>query len=121
MDAPEWQTGTWYEKFGGTPSKADWEKLIGYKYESREKNVGEFDLDSSIMEMMPYSKTMRMLHKVIELVMARSNGGRINYDNPEFKMMMLGATDSAIRNVAICGGIGDRIIEALLKRANKGK
>ena len=121
VDAPEWQTGTWYEKFEGAPCKADWEKLIGYKYESHEKNVGEFDLDSSIMEMMPCSKTMRMLHKAIELVMARSNGGRINYDNPEFKMMMLGATDSAIRNVAICGGIGDRIIEALLKRANKGK
>lgn len=118
---PEELSGTWYETFSGTPGKSDWEKLIGYKYEGTENKVGEFDLDSTIMEMAPYSKTMRGLKRIIELLMARSNGGSVNYDNPEFKMMVLSAADSAIRNIAICGGVGEKVIELLLKRANKGK
>lgn len=121
IKAPDCLAGTWYETLCGVPSKADWEKLIGYKYESREKTLGEFDLDSTIMEMAPYSKTMRGLKKIIELLMAKSNGGKVDYDNPEFKMMVLSAADSAIRNIAICGGVGERVIELLLKRANKGK
>ena len=121
IEAPAWQAGSWYETLSGTPNKADWEKLLGHKFESCEKTVGEFDMDSSIMEMMPYSKTMAKLNRMIELVMARSNGGSVNYDNPEFKMMMLSASDSAIRNISISTGISEKIIEALVKRANKGK
>lgn len=121
IEAPKWQKDSWYERLSGTPSKSDWEKLLGYKYVSREKTVGEFDMDSSIMEMMPYSKTMAKLNRIIELVMARTNGGSVNYDNPEFKMMMLSAADSAIRNISISTGISEKIIETLVKRANKGK
>ena len=121
IKTPEALLGTWYESLSGKPNKEDWEKLIGCKYESIERIVGEFDLDSTIMEMAPYSKTMRLLKRGIELVMARHNGGKVDYENPEFKMMVMSAADSAIRNVAICGGIGDGITEWLLKRANKGK
>lgn len=121
INAPENLSGTWYETLCGKPSKADWEKLIGYKYESEQRKVGEFDLDSTIMEMAPNSRTMRILKRAIELVMARHNGGKVDYENPEFKMMVMSAADSAIRNVAICGGIGDGITEWLLKRANRGK
>ena len=121
IKSPDYLSGTWYETLCGKPGKADWEKLIGYKYESEQRKPGEFDIDSTIMEMAPYSKTLRTLKRIIELVMARSNGGSINYDNPEFKMMVMSAADSAIRNVAICGGIGDSVVEWLLKRANKGK
>ena len=120
-EAPEWQAGSWYEAPSGEPNKGDWEKLLGYKYESYEKRVGEFDMDSSIMEMMPYSKTMAKLNRIIELVMARSNGGSVDYSNPEFKMMMLSAADSAIRNISISTGISEKIIEALVRRANRGK
>lgn len=121
INASEHLSGTWYETLCGKPSKEDWEKLIGFKYESEQKRVGEFDFDSTIMEMAPHSKTMRTLKRIIELVMARSNGGSINYDNPEFKMMVMSACDCAIRNIAICGGVGEKLIELLLKRANNGK
>ena len=121
LEAPQWQAGSWYESLCGTPDRESWEKLLGYKYESREKTQGEFDMDSSIMEMMPYSKTMKKLYRLIELVMARSNGGSVDYSNPEFKMMMLSAADSAIRNISISAGISEKIIEALVKRANRGK
>ena len=121
IEAPEWQAGSWYETLDGEPDESDWEKLLGYKYESREKTLGEFDMDSSIMEMMPCSKTMAKLNRIIELVMARSNGGSVDYSNPEFKMMMLSAADSAIRNISISTGISEKIIEALVRRANRGK
>lgn len=121
IKSPEQLSGTWYETLCGKPGKADWEKLIGYKYESEQRKPGEFDIDSTIMEMAASSKTMRLLKRAIELVMARHNGGKVDYDNPEFKMMVMSAADSAIRNVAICGGIGDGVVEWLLKRANRGK
>ena len=121
IKTPDHLAGTWYETLEGTPSENDFEKLVGHKHVTREKKPGEFDLDSTVMEMAPYSKTMSMLKKIIEFVMARSNGGKVDYSNPEFKMMVMSAADSAIRNIAICGGIGDKTVEALLKRANRGK
>ena len=49
-----------------------------------------------------------------------ANGGR-NYDNPEFRMMMACSVGSAIRNICICGGVPERVIELLLKIANRRK
>ncbi len=112
--------GTWYESLVGKPQKSDLEKLMGRKYEVHEKKPGEFDLDSSVDEMMPYSAVMRLLYRVITLVMKKANGIKDEND-PTLRMMMTAASGSAIRNLCICGGVPETVIMQLLKLANKSK
>ena len=117
---PDALRGSWYETLKGTPGDKDWEALLGYRYESTIKHQGEFDMDSSIEDMMPFSRLMRGLYKIVEFVMGISCGGR-NYSNPEFKMMMSCATGCAIRNISICGGVPEGIIQRLINAANRRK
>ncbi len=118
VSTPEALKGTWYEQLEGAPKAEEWHRLIGYKFESKPKAQGSFDMDSSLEEMAPYSWGARRLYKLIELVMGFSQGGR-DYSNPAFKMMMSCAVESSVRNLIICGGVPERLIEMLIKSANK--
>ncbi len=113
-------SGTWYASPVGKPSPDDFERLLGRKYTEREKRPGEFDLDSSVSEMMPYSAVMRLLYRLIALVLKKANGIKDEND-PTFKMMMSAASDSAIRNLCICGGVPESVITVLLNLANKSE
>ena len=112
--------GTWYETLRGAPSKEEWHRLLGYEFESRPKTQGEFDMDSSVEDMMPYSWFARRLYKIVELVMGITQGGR-DYSNPAFKMMMACSVGSAVRNICICGGVPEKLMELLIKSANRKK
>lgn len=111
--------GTWYERPVGKPSLTDLTRLLGHGYTKQEKRQGEFDLDSSVDEMMPYSGVMRFLYKLIAVVMSRANGCKRDMSDPTFRMMMSSASGSAIRNLCICGGVPESVINALLRIANK--
>ncbi len=113
--------GTWYEKPEGKPNLDDFRRLTGYEHEEAENGRGKFDLDSSVDEMMPYSAVMRFLYKVIAAVMSRANGCKRDMNDPTFRMMMSSATGSAIRNLCICGGVPEWVIELLMKLADKSK
>lgn len=114
-------SGTWYANPVGKPVPQDFERLLGYKYEVHEKVPGEFDLDSSVYEMMPCSGVMRLLHKVIAIVLSRANHCKRDMSDPTFRMMMSSASGSAIRNLCICGGVPESVIELLVRLANKSK
>lgn len=118
LSTPEVLKNTWYENPQGAPKTEEWHRLLGYRFESRPKKQGEFDMDSSLEEMAPYSRAVRRLYKIIELVMGLSHGGR-DYSNPAFKMMMSCAVGSAVRNLAICGGVPEKLLKLLIKSANK--
>ncbi|MDO4816140.1 MAG: glycoside hydrolase family 3 C-terminal domain-containing protein [Bacillota bacterium] len=118
LNTPEELKGTWYETLQSTPSAEEWHRLLGFDFESRPKAQGEFDMDSSLEEIVPYSWAARRLYKAIELVMGASQGGR-DYSNPAFKMMMSCAVESSVRNLAICGGVPEGLLKMLIKSANK--
>lgn len=119
LEGSEKLKGTWYETLDGEPTHADFEKLIGRAHSPKEAIKGEYTMDNTVGEMMKDSRVMRILHRVIELVMSRGFGGRVDYSDPEFKMMMSCASDASIRNLSIGGGINERVIELLLRLANK--
>ena len=119
VPVPDWQAGSWYETLEGTPSRAELEKRLGRKIETREVKKGEFDMDSSVEEMAPHSRLMRALYKAIELVIARPYGGKADYDNPEFAMMMTCAAGCSIRNLCLSGGVPEGIVKLLVRIANK--
>ena len=118
VSTPEALKNTWYESLEGAPGAEEWHRLIGYKFESKPKTQGSFDMDSSLEEMAPFSWGARRLYKAVELVMGFSQGGR-DYSNPAFKMMMSCAVGSSVRNLIICGGVPEKLIEILIKSANK--
>ena len=118
VPVPEWQAGSWYETLEGTPSREDFEKRLGRKITDSTPQKGSFDTDNSITEMMPYSALMRLLHKAVEFVVSRPYGGKADYDNPAFAMMMSCAADCSIRNLALCGGVPEGIVKLLVKIAN---
>jgi len=117
---PEWQKGHWYETMSGTPTHEDFERMMDIEISPSEPKKGEFTLDSSVIDMMPYSKLMRTIYRIIEGVMMVSCR-TADRNSPELKMMMTGAADSAVRNLSICGGLNYHVVERLVDIANGKK
>lgn len=121
LTVPEWQTGSWYETLAGNPSREEWEKVMGHSVAIvSEKKKGQFVLDNSCMEMKDSSLVMKIQYKVTENIIAKSFGGKKDYSDPAFKMMMICATDCPLRAVVICSGgtVSDSLAKGLLEMAN---
>ncbi len=118
-DAPEWQSGSWYETLSGAPSKEDWVKLYGKEPVSDENpDKGEFTKDNTVIEMMDKSWVMRTMYRAIEKVMIKKHGGKKNCDTPEFRLMMYSTVDCPLRNMQMLSGTKDKIFDGLLLMAN---
>ncbi len=121
LTVPEWQTGSWYESLAGNPSREEWEKVMGHSVAIvSEEKKGQFVLDNSCMEMKDSSLVMKIQYKVTENIIAKSFGGKKDYSDPAFKMMMICAVDCPLRAVVICSGgtVSDSLAKGLLEMAN---
>ena len=105
LAAPAWQAGSWYESCSGKPDRRSWEAMLGREYTPPRLEKGSFTMDNTVDEMRIYSLVMRLMYKAIELVVARGNGGRADYDNQQFRMQMASSAGAPLRNLQICGGI----------------
>ena len=72
------------------------------------------------MEMKDSSLVMKIQYKVTENIIAKSFGGKKDYSDPAFKMMMICAVDCPLRAVIICSGgtVSDSLAKGLLEMAN---
>lgn len=121
LEAPEWQRGSWYETLSGKPSREDWEKAMGHPVAvALEAQKGEFTLDNSCLEMKDSSLIMKIQYKVTENIIAKSFGGKKDYSDPAFKMMMVCSTDCPLRAAIISSGgaMSDSLARGLLEMAN---
>ncbi|MDE7249542.1 MAG: glycoside hydrolase family 3 C-terminal domain-containing protein, partial [Lachnospiraceae bacterium] len=121
LTVPEWQTGSWYETLADNPSREEWEKVMGHSVAIvSEEKKGQFVLDNSCLEMKDSSLVMKIQYKVTENIIAKSFGGKKDYSDPAFKMMMICATDCPLRSVVICSGgsVSDSLAKGLLEMAN---
>ncbi len=119
IEAPKWQSGSWYETMDGAPSKEDFVKLYGKEPVSDENpKKGEFTKDNTVIEMKDQSFVMRLLYKGIEKTMIKKFGGKKNCDTPEFRMFMSSSIDSPLRNMQILTATKDKIFDGLLDMAN---
>ncbi len=118
VPAPVWQNGSWYEAPKGTPAQSQWELLLGRKYTEVIPTKGQFTMDNTVMEMMEHSLVMKIMYKATEKVIAKGFGGKIDYDDPEFKMLMASSAGSPLRSMQISGGIKGGIMEGMLHMAN---
>lgn len=121
LSAPEWQNGSWYETLSGDPTREEWEQLMGYAVPVAADPVkGQFDMNSTCMEMKDTSLIMKLQYKVTERIVAKGFGGKRDLSDPAYRMMLTAATDCPMRSVVISSGgiMSDSLAKGLLYMAN---
>lgn len=109
---------SWYWSTSGKPSPDDWEKTLGREYIAPVLKKGSFTMDNTVEEMKDYSLIMRIMYKATEGVIAKQFGGKKDYSNPEFRMLIKASAGGPLRGMQISGGIKGGIFEGLLEMAN---
>jgi beta-glucosidase len=118
VKVPKWQKDSWYETCKGVLSRTEWEKMLGRKYVPYKAVKGQYTMESSVEEMKEHSLIMKIMYKAVEKTIAKGFDGRIDYENPEFRMLMNASAGSPIRSIQISGGIKGGIFEGLVAMAN---
>ena len=116
--APGWQPGSWYESCEGKPTQQGWEAMIGKSYTPTTAKKGSFTMENSVMDMKDHSLMMKIMYKAVEKVIAKGNGGKVDYENPEFRMMMNASAGGPLRSMQISGGMKGGVIPGMLEIAN---
>ncbi len=108
----------WYTNLVDLPSQKDFETLLGRKIEAHTVKKGHYTMQNTIMEMKEDSFVMKMVFKVIENMMAKKFGGKKDYKNPSFKMMVIMAADCSLSGMKINAGMNNYLVEGLVEIAN---
>ena len=121
LAAPDWQKGSWYETLQGLPTDAEFEKLCGSPLQSDpEPKKGAFTMEHSTMELKDISAVMMQMFKDTEATIAKSFGGKADYSDPTFKMMVMSGADAPLRAAVLssCGMFPANLAEGMLAIAN---
>lgn len=121
LAAPDWQKGSWYETLQGLPTDAEFEKLCGSALQSDpEPKKGAFTMEHSTMELKDISAVMMQMFKGTEATIAKSFGGKADYSDPTFKMMVMSGADAPLRAAVLssCGMFPANLAEGMLAIAN---
>lgn len=118
LAAPAWQAGSWYESCKGKLRQKEWEAMLGRRYAPQTPQKGTFTMDNTVEEMKDASLVMKLFYGAVENTIARSFGGKKDYENPEFRMLMASSAGSPLRSVQISGGMKDGLMQGLLEMAN---
>ena len=92
--------------------------MLGRRYAPQTPRKGSFTTDNTVEEMKDASLVMRLFHSAVENTIARSFGGKKDYENPEFRMLMASSVGSPLRSMQISGGMKDGLMQGLLEMAN---
>ena len=121
LAAPDWQPGSWYETLQGLPTDAEFEALCGSALQSDpEPKKGAFTMEHSTMELKDISAIMMQMFKGTESTIAKSFGGKADYSDPTFKMMVMSGADAPLRAAVLssCGMFPANLAEGMLALAN---
>ena len=118
LPIPAWQTDSWYERCTGKPNPVDWEGMLGRHYEPPVLKKGSFTMDNTVMEMKDHSLIMKIMFKAVEATIAKGFGGKKDYENPEFRMLMNSSAGSPLRSMMISGGVKGGVFPGMLEMAN---
>lgn len=118
LPEPDWQKSSWYEAPYGTPSKEQWESMLGRLMPETPLKKGLFTMDNTVMEMKEHSFVMKCVYKGVEATTAKSFGGRKDYTNPDFRMMMVSNADSPLRSMWVSSGMKKGFFQGMLEMAN---
>ena len=118
LPIPAWQGGSWYERCTGKPNQTDWEAMLGRTYTPPMLKKGSFTMENTVEEMKDYSLIMKIMYKATEHVIAKGNGGKIDYENPNFRMQMASSAGGPLHSMMISGGMKGGVLPGMLEMAN---
>lgn len=118
IEAPSWQKDSWYGAPSGNPRLEDWECLTGHAYQEKLPEKGAYTVENTIIEMKDHSLIMKIMYKAVEGVISKGFGGKKDYDDPAFKMMMASAADCSLSSSQINGGMRDGLMQGIVEMAN---
>lgn len=118
VNVPGWQKDSWYENCQGKITQEEWQKMLGRKYVPVKLVKGQFTMDNSVMEMKDHSLIMKIMYKAVEKVISKGFDGKIDYDNPDFVMLMNSSAGAPLRSMQISGGIKGGVFKGLVEMAN---
>ena len=75
-------------------------------------------MDNSVEEMKDDSFVMKIMYNAVEKTVAKGFDGKIDYTNPDFRMMMASSVGSPLRSMQISGGMKGGLMAGLLEMAN---
>ena len=114
----DWQSNSFYDSCNGKPKRCEWEAMSGITYTPEKLIKGQFTMDNSVEEMKDFSLIMKIMYKAVEKTVAKGFGGKADYENPDFRMMMASSAGSPLRSMQISGGMKGGIMSGLLEMAN---
>ena len=94
------------------------EAMLGRTYTPPVLRKGCFTMDNTVEEMKAYSLVMKIMFKAVEATVAKGFGGKRDYENPEFRMLMASSAGSPLRSMQISGDMKDGLMQGLLEMAN---
>ena len=115
---PTWQKGSWYACCKGKPNQTAWEAMLGRAYTPPVLKKGSFTMDNTVMEMKDHSLIMKIMFRAVEATIAKGFGGKKDYENPEFRMLMNSSAGSPLRSMMISGGMKGGVLPGMLEMAN---
>ena len=118
LPVPAWQGGSWYERCTGKPNYADWEAMLERKYTPPVLKKGSFTMENTVEEMKDHSLIMKIMFRAVEATIAKGFGGKKDYENPEFRMLMNSSAGSPLRSMQISGGMKGGVLPGMLEMAN---
>ena len=118
IPAKAWQSNSFYENCKGKPQRREWEAMSGMTSIPEKLVKGQFTMDNTVEEMKDVSLIMKIMYKAVEKTIAKGFGGKADYENPNFRMMMASSVGSPLRSMQISGGMKGGIMSGLLEMAN---
>ncbi len=99
-------------------NSVEWENMLGHAYEPPVLRKGQFTADNTVEVMRDASLVMRIVYRAAEAVVAKGFGGKRDYENPQFRMLMSSSVSGPLRGMQISGGMKDNVMQGLLEMAN---
>lgn len=121
LPAPAWQEGSWYETLQGLPTDDEFKVLCGSELQTDPPiEKGKFTMEHSTMELKEHSFVMMQMFKGTENTIAKAFGGKVDYNNPTFKMMVMSGADAPLRAMVLSSGgsFPSQMAEGLLAMSN---
>ena len=111
-------SGSWYLEPSGPPDREEWITMLSGRPVSVTRKRGQYTMEDSVAEMRKDSFIMKILYAAVENTVAKGFGGKKDYSDPDFRMMMESSSRGPLRSMQINGGIKDGLLQGMLEIAN---
>ncbi len=109
---------SWYRHPQGEISRDEWITMLGHDVRKVPARKGSYTKENTVNEMRKDSLFMKIMYKAVEATVAKGFGGKADYNDPDFRMLMNSSAGSPLRSMQVSGGLSDSLVNGMLDLAN---